>query len=773
GGGVLSDRKLRTLVPLYGACLSAGTSFSVMFTGDLRGEAGGLLGLSGSAFALFAGAVLVGVMSASVRRRRMILTVVCGALYTLVSVYGFPPLSPSGWRALGLEMARDVYEAAGMMYLEKVPYDLAPGLFLIFLPLVVLLGATATATTLRAGSPVLSMVLLGLSIGVVSTVSFEDGIGPYFASFVVCAVLLISAESSGPVGGRRIGRELGRGEFVVLAISGLVLALPRLPLLDRLIRPGLVDWTKLGTSLRQTSRLSAQADVGNYLSAGREARLMKVRSSRPLFWRGGTLDHFDGFRWSSTVGAEEGVGTDIYPGVETEDVFQIFEILDAQTNLIFGGYEIVETSVPGARRHADGSWYVGHTLQKGTYYRVLSRVPQPTALQLQLAGTDYPGVVREKYLQLPDGLPENLVRVEREILRRYGPRTPYDKARAVYSYLKYDGGFTYNLNVNYKAGSELQEFLARREGFCTQFSSTMALICRRLGVPTRNVYGATTGQMIRPDEYLVRGENMHTWVEVYFPGVGWYPFDPTPGFVVTSAMDRNAPAPQPQVSPAQEDQVPNSPGYQRQLHEAYNGPSQENSKGKEKTRAKSGTRHRRRSPRRSDEQEGGALPWEILPAILVALLAASPLSKRALVRGEAPETLYRDLVGRLEDVLPPGRAGIADSPAFTPTERLRLLAAETSLDEKPFEEFAGYYSGYLYGDDAGVDRAKIVRAYRRALRAFDALPRWRRTTGLFNPTSLVHRAGGSARRRLGGLLKKTLPARLRRAKEALRRALGR
>ncbi|MCL6439209.1 MAG: transglutaminaseTgpA domain-containing protein [Rubrobacteraceae bacterium] len=765
-------RSPRLIVPLYAACAATGASFSVLFTGRIREAGGGLLGLTGSAFLLLVGAALTGALAASVRRRWIPLTVVAGTFYTLVSVYGFPPVTPSGWKALGIEVARDLYAAAGTMYLEKVPYDLAPGLFVIFLPLVVLLGATATATTLRGGSPVLSMVLLGLSIGVVSTVSFEDGIGPYFAAFLVCAVLLVTAGSPGRARGDSGGDELGRGEFVAaLAVAGLVLAIPRLPLLGRLIRPGLVDWTKLGTSLRQTSRLSAQADVGNYLSAGREARLMKVRSTRPLFWRGGTLDHFDGFRWTNTIGSGERTGPDVAPGVQTEDVYQGFEILDAQTNLVFGGYEIVETSVPGARRRADGSWYVENTLQKGTYYRVLSKVPQPTASQLRLAGTDYPRLVREKYLQLPDGLPGNLVRVEKEILRRYGPRTPYDKARAVYSYLKYDGGFTYNLNVNYKAGEELQEFLSRREGFCTQFSSTMALICRKLGVPTRNVYGATTGQMIRPGEYLVRGENMHTWVEVYFPGVGWYPFDPTPGFTVTTTMDKNAPAPHPSLSSVQ-DQIPNSPGYRRQLHEAYNGPSQESSKGK-KPQARSSTPHRRRSQRRSGGQEAGSLPWEILPAILVALLAASPLSKRALVRGGTPEALYRDLVGRLEDVLPPGRARGATSPSLTPTERLRLLAAEASLDEEPFEEFAALYSGYLYGGGAGADRHEIARAYRRALRAFEEVPRWRRVVGFFNPTSLVYGAGGSARRRLGGLLKKTLPARLRRAKEALRRALGR
>src|SRR3712207_7075285 len=71
----------------------------------------------------------------------------------------------------------------------------------------------------------------------------------------------------------------------------------------------------------------------------------------------------------------------------------------------------------------------------------------------------------------------------------------------------------------------------------------MALLLRESGVPSRVVYGSTAGQEDGPGEYVVTGSNMHTWVEVYFPGVGWYPFDPTPGFSMPSAMEANAPRP--------------------------------------------------------------------------------------------------------------------------------------------------------------------------------------------------------------------------------------
>src|ERR687890_2857485 len=113
-------------------------------------------------------------------------------------------------------------------------------------------------------------------------------------------------------------------------------------------------------------------------------------------------------------------------------------------------------------------------------------------------------------------------------------------------YLIYDGGFTYNISADYtRADKAIEEFLGEeREGFCTQFATTMALLLRELGLPSRVAYGATRGREEGPDEYVITGYNVHTWVEVYFPGVGWYPFDPTPGFSVPETMQANAPRPE-------------------------------------------------------------------------------------------------------------------------------------------------------------------------------------------------------------------------------------
>lgn len=692
---------------LYTAALVTGGAFAILFTGETAGGASGDYSIValGGAFWVMLGAALAAVLVGSAGRYRFVLLFPVAALYTIVAVYGRPPLfSISSWQEFFFTIGTDVYEAAGIMYAEPIPYDLAPGLFVLLIPVVMIVVTFATSATLYEESPVISAVVLGVTIGVLSTISFEDGAGIFFALFLACAVALLLFSGASP---GRLG--LVAGAVVVT----LVLALPRMPLSDATVSSGLIDWTRIGAG--GASRLDVQADVGDYLSAGRDAEIMRV----------GALDYFDGVRWSDTT--EPGIqdGEEIAPGVPSRSVIQRVRILDAQTNLVFGGYKIINTSLPFAIENSDGSWTIDEPLAENGYYTVYSEIPQPTSSQLQSAGTVYPPLVREKFLQLPEDRPDVVAETAERIMRDYDPQTPYEKARAIERYLIYDGGFTYNLDVSYRrADRAIEEFLGDgREGFCTQFATSMALLLRELDVPSRVVYGSTAGEEVEPGEFVVTGSNMHTWVEAYFPGVGWYTFDPTPGFSVPSAMEANAPRPEipvtrQEVGAGDLARDRRARAEQEEVRRIEDTPESE-----------------------SSAPSGAGLPaW---PLVLLAplLLGAVPLAKRALLARGRPEDLYRDLVGRMRDVLPPGRAAVADSPALTPTERVLLLAGALGLEERPMGEFARAYSDHLYAPQSGGRSSRHVHsAYRRARRAFERLPLWRRVLGAVNPSSLLARS---------------------------------
>ena len=124
----------------------------------------------------------------------------------------------------------------------------------------------------------------------------------------------------------------------------------------------------------------------------------------------------------------------------------------------------------------------------------------------------------------------------------------------------------------------------------------------------------------------------------------------------------------------------------------------------------------------------------VVPSLLVA---AVPLSKRALLARGRPEDLYRDLTGRLRDVLPPNRSTVADSPALTPTERMLLLAGAVGVEEG-HAQFARAYSEHLYSPGGEGIRSSPHTGMRS--RAYKRLPRWRRVLGAVNPASLLARA---------------------------------
>ncbi len=180
----------------------------------------------------------------------------------------------------------------------------------------------------------------------------------------------------------------------------------------------------------------------------------------------------------------------------------------------------------------------------GFRYNATVLSPRYTRSALVLAGDGVPEGIRKLYLQLPteenlkalkeiygdDVAPvsERVRRLARTIVSE--SQNVYEKVQKIYDYLMSE--LTYTLDFPpLPAGAEATEYFLfkTQNGFCMQFASAMAVLLRLNDIPARVVAGYAPGQYsIIQNKYIFKDKNAHAWVEVYFDGIGWVPFDPSP-----------------------------------------------------------------------------------------------------------------------------------------------------------------------------------------------------------------------------------------------------
>ena len=168
-------------------------------------------------------------------------------------------------------------------------------------------------------------------------------------------------------------------------------------------------------------------------------------------------------------------------------------------------------------------------------YTAYSEYSGATVAQLQAAGTDYPDWVKQFAVTPVSGyrIKPAMDRVRQLALDiTANAQTPYDKATAIEDWLRTPGRFTYRLsNVPVDPNFDsLDYFLFHSKiGYCEYFATAMGDMLRSLGIPTVLVNGYGSGRFDSTyKSFVVRSDDAHTWVEAYFPGYGWIPFEPTP-----------------------------------------------------------------------------------------------------------------------------------------------------------------------------------------------------------------------------------------------------
>lgn len=305
---------------------------------------------------------------------------------------------------------------------------------------------------------------------------------------------------------------------------------------------------------------------------------------RQVYWTLETLDEFDGTKWKRSTqqpdprpfeaGRGLGPATNAYQGSTLEWTQQIYSTGLVGPIAPVGGVPIdihpVELDGGIDPREfwylSDSALHLPSELRKNDVYQVTALVPKrgqdigalatgddgqltPLFANASEAGRfEYAAAdpANPEFVDLPDfefytALPERLPKSTETLARSVtnNASTDFEKAWMLQHWFRDAGNFTYDVNVSTGHSSlKLDDWLNDstslnfRTGYCEQFATSMAVLGRELGIPSRVVLGFTPG-VSKVDEkginfVEVRDTNAHAWVEMWMDGFGWVRFDPTP-----------------------------------------------------------------------------------------------------------------------------------------------------------------------------------------------------------------------------------------------------
>lgn len=282
--------------------------------------------------------------------------------------------------------------------------------------------------------------------------------------------------------------------------------------------------------------------------------LMRVTSTddpAPEYFQTAVLDEFTGEQWEAGPRSDNNA-------ISTDEALHLPPDLDIAVPRTTTSYDITIAdsfhsrwlpvrSIP-SRITIDRPWRVDRTQldvyagsadgAAGLSYSFTARLVQPTIGQMRSAGP--PPSIVEQYAELPGGVPEVFAETARQLT--VGMKTNFAKAQAIEGWFRSE--FDYSLDPR-DVGSDsnidsLADFLSERIGYCEQYAASMAIMARTLDIPSRVVIGFLQPEPVDNDTWEFRGTDMHAWPELYFAGVGWTRFEPTPN---TSDSEGSEPRP--------------------------------------------------------------------------------------------------------------------------------------------------------------------------------------------------------------------------------------
>lgn len=292
-------------------------------------------------------------------------------------------------------------------------------------------------------------------------------------------------------------------------------------------------------------------------------------SEDPLYLRTAVVGDLDAERWRPSDDDVARLPVDTQLPTTSGTFGGLFDPLvtetrDVNTRIATGNYQSPWLPLPRGAAAVGGlsgewGWY-GETAtvlaDRGTSsldqdYRVVSTVPVLTAELLEASdefSAENPEILERLvppvYSSVPEDLPEIVRETAASVVREAGADSAYEQAVALQNHLR-GIDYTYSEQTPLEQGYDgnglavVEAFLRQKSGYCIHYSSAMALMARSLDIPSRIAIGyapgRTNGETTLGSDgqeltgYQLSPRSAHAWPELYFAGIGWVPFEPTPG----------------------------------------------------------------------------------------------------------------------------------------------------------------------------------------------------------------------------------------------------
>ncbi|MEE4541594.1 DUF3488 and transglutaminase-like domain-containing protein [Streptomyces sp. V4-01] len=464
---------------------------------------------------------------------------------------------PSAFRQLGQVLQDGMDDVSNF----SIPAPVTPGIRLLLIGGVLIVGLAVDAvavtynTSAPAGLPLLALYSVAAGL-------YDGGAAwPYFLIAAAGYLLLLLAEGrdrlsrwgrvfGGPpaangwggssAGGStsapvRTGRRIG-----AMALGIALLAPAVLPSLGG----GLLDPSGRGSGSGSgrgggSGSVNLVAALQDNLNQPDNREVLTYRTDATdvpgTYLRIAALDKFDGKAWTPShqdtqdipdpLPRPQGMAADVkFTPVST----QVRADHDYVQGLLPMPFPALTVQVPGDWKfQPEGRMVIGQGGQTTSdlRYAVTSMQVAPTAAQLA-AAPRATGRIARQYTEVPKSLPPVVAQTARAVTRN--ATDDYQRAVDLQRYFT-SGQFVYNTQATAGTGVDaIARFLQTKEGFCVHFAFTMAAMSRTLGIPARVAIGFTPGTATSNGMMSVGLKDAHAWPELYFEGIGWTRFEPTP-----------------------------------------------------------------------------------------------------------------------------------------------------------------------------------------------------------------------------------------------------